>query len=85
MHHNYEILWECAGLALLGLRNDNSPEYMEKQYNIARARDFDAQSPKPTQVSTLGVRRSSCTGSPAFRAASSKRAGARAPLAQALA
>ncbi|OLQ01020.1 hypothetical protein AK812_SmicGene16254 [Symbiodinium microadriaticum] len=25
-----------AGLALLGLRNDNSPEYMEKQYNIAR-------------------------------------------------
>ena len=27
-----------AGLALLGLRNDNSPEYMEKQYNIARAR-----------------------------------------------
>ncbi|CAE7273341.1 unnamed protein product [Symbiodinium pilosum] len=25
-----------VGLALLGLRNDNSPEYMEKQYNIAR-------------------------------------------------
>ena len=27
-----------AGLALLGLRNDNSPEYMEKQANIAKAR-----------------------------------------------
>ena len=26
----------ASGLALLGLRNDNSPEYMEKQYNIAR-------------------------------------------------
>ena len=26
----------ATGLALLGLRNDNSPEYMEKQYNIAR-------------------------------------------------
>jgi len=27
-----------AGLALLGLRNDNSPEYMEKQANIAKER-----------------------------------------------
>ncbi|CAJ1367581.1 unnamed protein product [Effrenium voratum] len=25
-----------AGLALLGLRNDNSPEYLEKQYTIAK-------------------------------------------------
>ena len=25
-----------VGLALLGLRNDNSPEYMEKQANIAK-------------------------------------------------
>ena len=27
-----------SGLALLGLRNDNSPEYMEKQANIAKDR-----------------------------------------------
>lgn len=39
-----------AGLALLGLRNDNSPEYMEKQANIAKEQLYRITSVSRSQL-----------------------------------
>ena len=80
-----------AGLALLGLRNDNSPEYMEKQYNIARvlwgqlALSIEAMRAQYVLqfIYIISMPRSSCTGSPESRAVSWKLDGARALWAQA--